>query len=519
MDKGGVAALEALASVVQQNPDAKLGKVATADQLERVRSIIGEDVDVAEMTVGELQGVLGEVAPLAEEAASEGFKPDMGGGGKPADTASGLHDSAIAKSQPPDAYNAGPISEGQELKIPSGNGFVTFTARDLKVLPKEILGQMRKDFKARRAIAVKQNQALADEMMRAQVNSWEKENKPVDPKFINQKVIDAAYPPGTPKRVAFDKKIAGLETISKVFSNSGDKSIQELEYEVESLVPSQSKSGTAEDYNISVETYDKARAKLEATMKLRDEDPAGAVESSQLVQSVRAKFEKGIPKRENEKKMLIDARMLAQRQIGIPESKRSPITDGEAAYFASQLDDVPDDEISKRIESVAESIKQNYGKDYTGVVLKSVIANFVKRNQDKEAMISAAQALASNREIGPLDLARAQEIDNMRVRNVLNWRADQRDHYAKITKSSAFRAKIMEAVRLNGLSGANSVTEALIGKEGGSGSMTQGLIAKGKPPEEAITSLRTGKITQQQFERLYGLTPAQSAQYLLRGKP
>lgn len=479
-------------------PDTPLSEVVSPEELEAIRAQVPEGVDLDSVTVGDAKELLAQAAPEAVQAVSQ-------------------NDHVPQQAAEPEPQ-LGPISPGLTLSVKSKFGNIKFSSDELNKMPAATLRSLKKDFEARKKIATQQNQALADEMMKAQVNSFEKEGKPLDPRFYNNDVIDKAYPPGTPKRVAHEKRVAGLQNIAKIFEGAGDKSVEELQYEVDNLRPDQSKSSTSEDYNIQVETYDRATKKFDAIVKLRRDDPAMAVEQSKLVQEVRSKFEKGIPKSQSEKQMLIDARMTAQRQAGIPESLRSPITDREASALASDLEDTPEDQIQTRLEDLAKSVRDNYGKDYAGVVMKSVIREYVRRGEQREEMMGVVQNMMNAKEIGPMDWQRARDLNSGRAMRVINWNPDRLRRQEKLQRyedmSDAAKKRLDEA-------GNWGVTDTL--KRGANKFLDTARAANRwfegpkKPAKEDVDRLRNDPAFKKAFERKYNLTPAESL-LIMQGK-
>jgi hypothetical protein len=475
-------------------PDTKLSEAGlTPEEVSALESRF-PGVDIGEVTVG-------EAAELVEET---GFKPDMGGGSAPS-----MNDAPKEEQEAeeqPDLEER--LVSGAEMRVKVGNGHMTFSADEMKYFTPKMMKQIERDFRARQALAKKQNQVLADEMMKAQINSWEQENKPVDPKFINQKVIDAAYPPGTPKRAAYDRKVAVLESTAKIFSTAGDKSTEELMYEVEALEPKQSSFSTPDEYNAAVAAYRSADRKLQKTLYLRDNDPAAAVESSTLVQNVLSKFEGGKPKSQAEKKMLIDARMLAQRQIGIPEDRRSPITDKEAKFYATKLRDVPEEGVPARIEELAESVKKNYGAEYTGLVVRSVIKEFVRSGAQREEMVSFAQKLVTSRDIGPMeyeDIERYQEQTAKRITNLMNWGRIQAARNQKPWRQS--RPEESSPTFMGSLRAFGDVARGALSPS----------ESKPKITKDDIASLKSSRDVTG-FAKRFGITEADALRYLLETK-
>jgi hypothetical protein len=345
-------------------------------------------------------------------------------------------------------------------------------------------------------------------MMKDEEESYKINGTTLGEKYYNPAIIDKAYPRGTKERERHEARLGTLKIVARIFEDEGDVSIEELDARIQEARPA-----AGPNFAERAEAWRDAEKRRDKLVKMRTEDPAEAVESSTIVKEVRSKFERGVPKSENEKRMLIEARMSAQRQLGIPKELRSPITDGEAESLAAGLEDVPEEAIQSRLEDLAATVRKNYGKDYSGVVLKAVIRNMIRRNEQRETMLGIAQQLSSGGELGPMDIERAKELNDLRARNVLNWRGDQirrnRELEGRAMMSRDAARRIDEAARLN------SLTPGLVGPSGGSGTLTQGLSGRPfpKPTKEDEAAVRNGKMTQREFEKKFGLTPTEALKY------
>jgi len=128
-------------------PETKLSEAGlTEEELTALQARAPEGVNVGEVTVADAAEFIGAGQPATMNDA----------GPQEQVQAQDVNDSANAA-----------IKAGQEMIVRSGNGFMKFGPDELKYFTPKLVKQMEKTFKARQAIATKQNQALADEMMKA----------------------------------------------------------------------------------------------------------------------------------------------------------------------------------------------------------------------------------------------------------------------------------------------------------------------------------------------------------------
>jgi hypothetical protein len=167
---------------------------------------------------------------------------------------------------------------------------------------------------------------------------------------------------------------------------------------------------------------------------------------------------------------------------------------------------------------LAESIKQNYGKDYAGVVLQAVIRNFLDKSSQKEQLreaISWSQNLANQGGIGPIDFERAKERMELNVRRILGWTGDRIDRS---------RSKQKLDLHIQGLRNNSAVErdyDAYGVKRGAP--LYQRMMPRPKPSEEDINAVmrgtRQGGMSAEAFARKYGITRLQAETYKRTGKP
>lgn len=482
-----------LQEAIAKDPQTPLAEVVSTEQMGAITELLPEGVDPAQITVEDAQDLLQR--PEAQQVAQ----------------ASGLNDQPAAPA--PVERPLGPVKGGAEFSIKSKYGNVKFRSEEWNNMKPEMIKKMQKDFKAKRTVATQQNQRLAEEMMRGQEASLENDGVPLGEKLYNRKVIDSAYPMGTKKRQEHEMKVATSMVVAKTFEKAGDLSLDELMVDVEGLKPDENTASSIEEYNVLDAAYKKGLSKVDALRRLRREDPASAVENSSFVRSAREKFDRGIPKSQTEKRALIEARLTAQKQIGIAEPLRSPITKGEAAEIASGLEDLRDEDIQPKLEEMAKKIKADYGSSYTGVVLKSVIETHVERHSHKKEIVEIAQGMASRGEVSPLEIERARELHQLRQKQALSGIPPELKRLG--TPVNNFDEKIKEVEGISLMDAAKFPFRKAI-EYGRAANKMMGINVPA-PSKEDIEKLKADPSFKKKFEEKYNLTPVQSFN-IMQGK-
>lgn len=119
--------------------------------------------------------------------------------------------------------------------------------------------------------------------------------------------------------------------------------------------------------------------KTDALLKQREADPAGSVEGSQEVRSVREKLIKGEPRNKLDAIALIQARLMAQTRLDIPEQAQSPLTRRELLTIAPSLRGLEPGTAAESIEKTYGMIRERYGEKYAPMILRKAIDTTVKQ--------------------------------------------------------------------------------------------------------------------------------------------
>lgn len=140
------------------------------------------------------------------------------------------------------------------------------------------------------------------------------------------------------------------------------------------------------DYGVASEVYEKTKQKIDKLEKMRQEDPALAVDSFDEVKGIA----EAVARNDGSATMadLVEARLAAQERIGINPDDQKPLTKVEA----KALLDLPDDpsrltekQYKLRLQAAADRAEQQYGPALARRVFESAIAVHVKDKTGSEA--------------------------------------------------------------------------------------------------------------------------------------
>lgn len=152
----------------------------------------------------------------------------------------------------------------------------------------------------------------------------------------------------------------------------------------QALVPSPDMD--PKDYAVASEVYEKTKQQIDKLEKLRQEDPALAVDSLDEVKGIA----EAVARNDGSATMadLVDARLAAQERLGIDPDNQKPLTKVEA----KALLDLPDDpsrltekQYKLRLQSAADRAEQQYGPLHARKVFEAAIAQHVKDKTGSEA--------------------------------------------------------------------------------------------------------------------------------------
>lgn len=155
-------------------------------------------------------------------------------------------------------------------------------------------------------------------------------------------------------------------------------------------------------YNAAVEVYDAARKKADRILKMREDDPARAVETDSSVKAALGMLNNGQPQTVQN---LVAARYAAQEKAGIPPNARSPITNREGREIAATLENALPNERSTVLRRTVMEIQVRYG-EYADDVLRAVAGQFVKDQAVKQLAGGIIKKLGMGEPVTPAEMNR-----------------------------------------------------------------------------------------------------------------
>lgn len=242
------------------------------------------------------------------------------------------------------------------------------------------------------------------------------------------------------------------------------------------------------EYSRKQRVYEATRQVAEATIKLRQEDPARSIANDPEVRAAAAAT--GPDARQN----LIAARMVAQTRAGIPPNEQSPVTTAEAGTYAALLTRASSDPIRRNeiVTATVDQIVKDWGP-MAPMVFGTVMQKFRIDRETSDILFGVVNRRQLGAPVTPADFDHIREhnqIEAMRVAN--EW-------------ATVPGAEVMSSYR------APTVTLP----EG----WVPGYKTGEKPIEvEDVTALRRKAMTAEQFDGRYGLGAAKAI-LQMRGLP
>lgn len=444
-------------------PDTPLVSVLTPEERQSIQTLTPKSVPLDKLTVEDAKDLFeGEVGQQLKQISS-------------------LNDQEVQPERGQMSLGGNQLQLTKGIKV--ANNSITFSPEELQSVDRNTIRIMRRDFEAKRKVDTQINKGTALEMMQNRALTILRTGEEPDAKLFNNNVVDTAYPQGTKERFFYENLTKDYKQLSEVFNNYGDKPFEQV----------------ASEYLHREEflTTDKAKAladkKFKQLQTMMEQDPAQYVEGSTLVKQIRSQFQNGVPKSKEEKSRLIEARLSAQRAIGIPEEGRTAITDAEAATYASTLSRATLEEIKSVMDNVSKSVVQNFGKEHYKPVMNTIIKEYLGQ-KDKETMAEAKSSVENYiSENFTYNLPPRPTKDELEQA--------KRDQEAGQSSNEGLVGTIMKYLQSESPASTPAAT---------------------KPSEEDATALMNGQMLQRDFEKKYNLSPTEAAKYRMygmRGKP
>lgn len=247
----------------------------------------------------------------------------------------------------------------------------------------------------------------------------------------------------------------------------------------------------AGDYAIKAKVADNLGKKILSMRDERLKDPALAADKTSWVAPQLVDID---PDNKEQMAALIKGRMEAQQRLAVPEPNRSPITIAEAKYLRDQWLQPDDDNLENSLDEVkalATDVKEKYGEEYSGLIVRKVIEQTVKDKDERAAFIAGMQGL---------------EEEGYLSRTTLRTMRERRD-------LGAVQQQLSPGGKDAAEESGGGWFDWLIPKE------LKGDSAAAKPrktpSKAAIDNLKNKPETAKQFEEWYGLPAGGAQRYLL----
>lgn len=501
-----------LMEAARQNPDQPLREVIDQNLAARIAED-RPDIDLDKITVGEaaqqLQGVsVGDAeGALAETGLSEEQALAMFASGSAGSaTLQGGTDAAPDGTRVPRV--TGRLQPGQTFTVRTPRGDFTLTSDMLNAMPAEARKAYSAMAREQAKLAAVKRERQADEMMRQQLASLEEFGK--DAPGFDMKMLEAHY--ATSKSEEFPKfqqKVQRLRALASVFEGVGNYDIDMLQERVEALKP---KPGDR-DIAGAKEVYDKAQAKLDAVIKQRETDPAGSVEGSSMVASVRESFPNGRPTNPAQNLALVDARLRAQADIGIGEQNRLPLTKAEARGLAEKIRGLDEGKAYDALQALSDDVRKKYGERYSGLIIDQVVKTAVTDRSKRETFISVMRGLDEEGKISGTSMERIRQIDEL---NAMGRATKAPEPKAAPSRSIGQRLYDNTIGMIPPeISGAARNAVGPFNPRFYQTEQEQPKVPRRTPPSAAVEALKRDPSKAADFEAYYGLRRGESRRYLV----
>lgn len=174
--------------------------------------------------------------------------------------------------------------------------------------------------------------------------------------------------------------------------------------------------------------YKEAMTKAKAIIKLREEDPAAAVDDLPAVKA--AKQDVDLGGGVEAQRRLVDERMKAFDQISIPANRRIPVTKAEAQNIVAPVyNSLPGTEFAA-MEEVSKSVADTYGPDMGKTILAYGMNAGRIRLETKEAMAALFLKYAKGGQVSPSDV---KDVEDKATQDAITNAIDPRPDYGNST--------------------------------------------------------------------------------------
>lgn len=152
-------------------------------------------------------------------------------------------------------------------------------------------------------------------------------------------------------------------------------------------------------YPAALENYHEAQKQADKVLKMREDDPARAVESDDSVKTSMQMLDDTAPQTHQ---ALVSARLHAQSIAGIPPNAQEPLTNAEARQIAGTLASIPANKQRDGVAAVIQSVSDRYG-EHADKVLTSIVGQFIKNKDLAELTAGLMKKAGIGRPLDPND--------------------------------------------------------------------------------------------------------------------
>lgn len=205
----------------------------------------------------------------------------------------------------------------------------------------------------------------------------------VDPDLTENRVSELL---GKDKAAAWMQQREAARRLHAQTSDFESIPATEIEERLAKLAPEAGKEGFA----TAQEAYELAAKKATKVLKMREDDPANAVNNDPDVLAARKAYN---PQQPNAGVALVEARLAAQERVGLPALARSPVTNAEARSLGAGLEGGLPTQTRERIEGLLTGLQATYGK-HADEVLVAVMGQVTKNKELAEQVAGMAKKFA-----------------------------------------------------------------------------------------------------------------------------
>jgi len=378
----------------------------------------------------------------------------------------------------------GRLVEGQTFTVETERGTIEIPAEWINAIPAKARAAYGKDASEALKIAQRQRKVLADSMMEnAEAHMAEYGTLP--PRYSAEQVKDAYRDNPDKIRKHVDAMRYG-QGIANAKAKAADAPTPDITRMIDEMRPRQG----SENFAVRMKIYEGAAKDLQEITRLRQADPAKAVEGSREVASVLSKIPGGVPRSTNERIALAQARLEAQTRLEIEKPLRSPVTMDEARGMAGGLSALSEDQALTQLERIHAKAKERYGIDLADDVTRAAVRSVIKDAKMRSTFVAQIQSI-HDAATAPPEVK--TEVEETETGSWLDYIPDMDQWYANWNEGYQIRAKAQN--------------EAMGRDQPDSG--TEPAKPKPKPSREAIEYLRKNPFTWGDFESTFGVDAEQ----------